>query len=173
MGISVDRQIRKMVATTLAVVFLATVFSGCTTLRKKFVRKHKEEEAKELEIPILQPEEYKPHAYSSSERYRMHYTLLKGYFSDLWDSLGRNDGDKRERYLLSQVAAKIDAMAQLLQEEKRSRLKELSEKVLTSMTELDKAGAMRRYDIMSSDLKTVENDIRRNFKPELVEQFFK
>ena len=63
--------------------------------------------------------------------------------------------------------------ADLLKVEKQSELKKLSAKVLTEMKELDKAQSMRRYDVMRSDLKSIETDVRRNFKPALVDQFLK
>ena len=168
-----DGRMKRSTLVLVAVVFLVVSLSGCTTLRRKFVRKSKTEDSKDRIIPVLQPEEYKPEVHSAGDRYRTNYTMLKGYYDDLWDVLGRNASDKREQFILSQIVVKMDSMADLLKVEKQSELKKLSAKVLTEMKELDKAQSMRRYDVMRSDLKSIETDVRRSFKPALVDQFLK
>lgn len=158
---------------SLAAVFLLSSFTGCTTLRRKFVRKKKTGDVKESVMPVLQPEEYAPRVYTPIERYREHFSVLRGYFSDLWATLGRDESGKREQFLLSQVKVKIDAMADLLKGEKGSGLRKLSDKVQAEARQLEKAHAMRRYDIVSSDLRVVEREVRRYFKPELIEKDLK
>ena len=173
MGRFADRSSRKAMVMVLAVIFLSSAVSGCTTLRRKFVRKKKQDDSKDQIVPVLQPEEYQPVIQSTAESYRMHYVILKGYFGDLWDTLGGRENDKRERYVLTQIASKIDAMASLLKDDKQADLKKLSAKVSESIKELDKIRPVRRYNLIKSDLKSVEDNVRRNFKPNKAELFLK
>ena len=173
MLLSVKWRYGRVLVMALAAVCLMGSFTGCSSLRRKFVRKPKVVDAKDSIVPILQPEEYESRAYSPIDRYREQYVMLKGYFGDLWMTLGRDEGGKREKFLLSQIAAKIDAMADILPVEKAGRLRVLSDKVQGEARQLDKAHAMRRYDIVSGDLKMVEREVRRQFKPEMIEKFIK
>jgi len=169
----VDKCSFRALVMMLAVVVVAGSVSGCATMRRKFVRKRKAKDAKEVLVPILQPEEYAPVVQHPIETYQMHYTVCKAYFGDLWDTLGRGYGDKRERYLLNQIAAKIDSMADLLKDDQRAKIKVLSAKVLGEIAELDKPNGVRRYDSMKRDLRAVETSLRREFKPDIAGQFLK
>ncbi|NTV28488.1 MAG: hypothetical protein HGA80_00180 [Candidatus Omnitrophica bacterium] len=173
MMLSVERRRRSAAVMCLAAVFLTVSMAGCTTLRRKFVRKSKSSDSKEDVVPVLQPEEYAPRVYAPVERYREHYAMLKGYFSDLWSSLGRDGNVKRERYLLSQIVARMDSMAALLPEMQKVDLQKLESRVQGEMEVLDKPFSLRRYDVVSGELKAVERDLRRNFKPDMVDKLLK
>ncbi|MBF0485761.1 MAG: hypothetical protein HQL16_04515 [Candidatus Omnitrophica bacterium] len=162
---------KKFVAAMVLVVFCTSVFSSCATFRRKFVRKSKVKDSSEDVIPVLEPIEYKPVVHSSAQVYSENYSLFRAFYKDVWEVVGEGEGDKRERYILSQVVAKIDAMAVLLNPEKSTGLKKYSAEILSLMKELDKPKALRRYDLMKSELRTVENNIRKDFKPASVEPY--
>jgi hypothetical protein len=89
------------------------------------------------------------------------------------ETLGKGVSDKRERYIVTQIAAKIDGMAALLKDDKRAEFKVLSDKVLGTLTELDKPQGIRRYDMIKRDLRSAESSLRREYKPDLAKQFLK
>jgi len=162
-----DKSPLRFLILAMVLVVATWSLSGCASMRRKFVRQRKAKDTKETMVPVLQPEEYAPVVEQPIEVYRMHYSICRAYFGDLWETLGRGYGDKRERYLVSQIAVKIDSLADLLQDGLKEKLKALSSKVMGALTELDKPLSTRRYDSMRSDLRAVENILRREFKPDI------
>lgn len=162
---------QRWVAAFLVLMVLSMDVSGCTAFRRKFVRKNKNKDAKEAFIPVLEPIEYQPVVHAPIKTYTTHYSVVRAYYKDVWETLGKNENVKRERYLLAQVSAKLQAMALLLTGEMSVKLKTMADKVGTVSVELDKPQALRRYDLMKSDLKAVERDLYRSFKPALIGSF--
>jgi hypothetical protein len=50
----------------------------------------------------------------------------------------------------------------------KAQLKDFSLKVADVIKEYEKAGPLRRYDIMKLDLRRIENNFLHSFKPALV-----
>jgi hypothetical protein len=173
MGMFIDQRFRQKVVLIVAAVFVVASLSGCTTLRRKFVRKSKTEDTSNQVIPILQPEEYKPAVHTPMDEYRLNYSILQGYWNDLMDALSWGGNDKRETYLIAQIVAKMDAMADLLKDEKQSEMRNLSSKMSAAMVELDKPRMMRRYDVLQLNAESVRNSVHRDFKPDTIAPFFK
>ncbi|MBF0570056.1 MAG: hypothetical protein HQL18_04710 [Candidatus Omnitrophica bacterium] len=159
----------------LVLVFLVGSFSGCATLRKKFTRKSKQQDKGDNFVPVLVPEEYQRVETSSIDAYKTHYAMARAYFKDMWEALdSRDSGDKQQKYVFVQVAARLQGMADLLTDEKKkAELQQLIQKTKDVSKECDKAGSMRRYDIMKSDMLRVERDVRKDFKPDAVKDVLK
>lgn len=143
-------------------------FSGCTALKRKFVRKSQKEDKKEMFIPVLEPIEYPAVEITPKKTYVTHFVMMRSYYRDLSAMLGRGENDQRERYLLTQMSEKLLAMAQLLKEAQAESLKQYSQQIQSFFTELDKAPSMRRYDVMKNQLRLIEKDIVKKFKPSLI-----
>jgi hypothetical protein len=169
--INCRRDRKAFLCVLILAVFCVTAFSGCTTLRRKFIRKRVAKDAQEGIIPVLEPVDYPPVVYKPGEIYATEYSIMNAYFTDLWSAFGHNQGDKRERYLLEQIGARIDSMAGLLGGDKAAGLKECSLKVASVLAQLDKPQALRRYDLLRSDLKQVDQKIHREFRPVQVAHF--
>jgi hypothetical protein len=153
----------------VAVIFLAGSLTGCASLRKKFTRVKKNKDQKEEFIPVLEPVEYKKVEETPQQVYGGHYTMVKMYFKDLWDVLGKpNGGEKREKYIFTQLLTRLDAMAALLSEEKKAQASDLKERVLHVLMEYDKPSGMRRYDLITGPMHGVERDLYKAFKPDAV-----
>jgi hypothetical protein len=169
-----DKTCQWMRWTMMALLLVISVdtMSGCTTLRRKFVRKSAHKNEKEAFIPVLQPEDYAPKVYTPEERYESHYTVVRAYYKDLWESLVPGGNVKRQAYLIGQVSAKFNAMAGLLQEPLAGQLTALAATIDKLLPELEKPDAMRRYDIMRGQVKTVETSFYRGFKPAFVKDKF-
>jgi hypothetical protein len=162
---------RRWMIVVLVTMILALDMSGCVSLRRKFVRKRDTKNAKEAFIPVLDPVEYQPVVHAPIKTYTTHYAVVRAYYKDVWGTLGKDENVKRERYLLVQVSSKLQAMALLLTGESSGKLKALADKVTSISIELDKPQALRRYDLMKSDLKAVERELYHSFKPVLIEPF--
>ncbi len=145
-------------------------FSGCTSLKRKFVRKRQMEDKKELFIPVLEPIEYHAVEVTPKKTYTTHYVMMRAYYRDLLSMLGRLENDQRERYLITQISEKISLMARLLRKNESERLEKFSQQVQAFLIELDKAPSMRRYDVIKHQLRLIEQDIVKAFKPSVISQ---
>ncbi len=167
-------RVRRSFLAVLLIIFCAVSVSGCASFRKKFIRQSKQEKNDQF-LPVLEPVEYPRVVSSPMDQYKNHYGLAKAYLKDVQDVVGaRDSGDKQQRYVLSQVGSRFDQMAALLSDgEKKSLLMQLSFQVQDLVKEYDKAGPMRRYDLMKMTMRRVEHDFRKSFKPELVKEDLK
>ncbi|MBF0593517.1 MAG: hypothetical protein HQL22_00965 [Candidatus Omnitrophica bacterium] len=153
-------------------VFCSTLFTGCSTFRRKFIRHDKNKEAKEDFLPVLEPVEYKREELSPLDVYKSHYGMVKAYFGDVYAALGNvNSGEKRERYLISQIMAHVQGMAALLNGTRKDTAQAAADSLQEATKELDKPAGLRRYDILKGTVHKVETDIRRSLKPDMVKEF--
>ncbi len=161
--------LRKFFLAVMVVSLCAFSVSGCASLRKKFTRTPKGAKADDAFIPVLEPVEYKKTEETPQQVYQTHYTTLQAYFKDLWDALGKSSGgEKREKYILSEILVHFDFMATQLSEAKKAGAMAVRGRVEKVLKEYDKPQGMRRYDLMVSDMHAVERDINRNFRPGVV-----
>ena len=91
-------------------------------MRKKFTRKKKDKEESEKFIPVLEPVDYPQKTYSSQERYKQHYSLWQVWNRDLIQAIQKEDSDKRQKYLLGQMIERLEAMKEVLADEKQKEL---------------------------------------------------
>ena len=91
------------------------IFSGCEPLRKKFTRKSKKERATSVAaLPILEPEEYPDKPFDPLKEYSYRYSMWNVWYKDYLMATEENTSDKRQSYILSQMAVQLDEMQKLL-----------------------------------------------------------
>ncbi len=160
---------RKFMLVVMAVSLCVLSVSGCSSLRKKFTRTPKGAKTEDVFIPVLEPVEYKKTEETPQQIYQIHYSTLQAYFKDLWDALGKSSGgEKREKYILTEMLSHFDFMAGQLSQVKKAELDAVRAHIIKVLKEYDKPQGMRRYDRMSSDMRAVEREINREFKPGIV-----
>ncbi|MEI6437594.1 MAG: hypothetical protein WCO69_02455 [Candidatus Omnitrophota bacterium] len=162
----------RVMAGFLLVPVLALSLAGCSTFRRKFVRHSKSKDVKEDFIPVLEPVEYQRVEVSPVENYRSHYAMVKAYFGDVYAALdSRDPGEKRERYLLGQIAAHLQGMASLLTEARKLQAQKAAAEIDEAAGVLDKPAGIRRYDLLKGRVHQIEVDVRRALKPDMVKEF--
>ncbi|NLE65183.1 MAG: hypothetical protein GX606_04625 [Elusimicrobia bacterium] len=150
-------------------LMLASVFSGCASFRKKFVRKKKVKSTVEEFIPVLEPVEYARIEKTPAQAYQDHYTMVSAYFKDLDRALLDPQGaDKQAKYFLAQIAAHVRGMAGLLLGELQAELLQIAGQIDAVAGAYDKPVSLRRYDIVRLDVKRIQRDIRGKFRPKMV-----
>ncbi|MEI8011327.1 MAG: hypothetical protein WCI27_02445 [Candidatus Omnitrophota bacterium] len=163
------RRRRKIWMGVLAVILGVTVLTGCTSLRKKFTRTKKNVAEGNEFIPVLQPVEYEKVVEPARQVYGNHYAMEKVYFKDLWDILGRPaGGEKREKYIIGQIMAHFDGMTALLPDNQKDKAMALRGRLELVLRGYDKPAGLRRYDLLTGDLRKIERDLYKNFKPDAV-----
>ncbi len=163
----------KFLTSFVLILFCAGSLTGCASLRKKFTRVPKNPSVKQDFIPVLEPIEYQKVEKSPQQVYAGHYSMVKIYFKDLWEVLGRRDSTpKREMYIFTELLSHFDAMAALLAEGKKVEAKELRGRVEQILKEYDKPSGIRRYDLIGGNMRKVERDIYKGFKPDAVAKMF-
>jgi hypothetical protein len=165
--------LNKSICMLALVMFCAVSLTGCASLRKKFTRAPKNPQVKQDFIPILQPVEYENIEQTPQQVYAGHYSMVKIYFKDLTDILGRRDSSvKREKYMFNELMRHFDAMAAFLSDAKKTEAAAIRARVDDLLREYGKPDAMRRYDLMSGQVRLIERDVYKNFKPAAVADAF-
>ena len=160
--------VRKGFVMMLTFVMVTVSVSGCTSLRKKFIRQSKNKDQKEDFIPVLEPVEYKRVEESPIEAYRSHYGMIKAYFGDLDACVGQGGNDKRARYLAAQITAHLQGLSGLLGQEKKAVAEKLLARLQDAVKEYDKPSGIRRVDLLKGAFHSIESDIRKTLKPDAV-----
>ncbi|MBF0123219.1 MAG: hypothetical protein HQL21_07450 [Candidatus Omnitrophica bacterium] len=173
MGKNDLQKVRKFFLVGLVLVITGGSLTGCTSIRKKFIRKKKTADHAEDFIPVLQPVEYKRADQSSFEKYKEQYTMARAYFKDAEDTMGSvNAGSKQQVYALNQLIVRLQSMADLLPGEKKAELEQVVIGVRNIVKEYDKPAPLRRYDILKGAMRNVEKAVRADFKPDMVKGEF-
>ncbi|MFH0753177.1 MAG: hypothetical protein V2A70_01265 [Candidatus Omnitrophota bacterium] len=154
----------------MLLVLMVMSLTGCMTLRKKFTRVKKNKNQKEDFIPVLRPIEYQKVEETPLQVYTQQYAMVKVYFKDLWDVLGKRDvSAKRAKYMLTEILSHFDAMTALLIEAKREQALQLRGRLNLLLAIYDAPDALRRYDLLTGSLRVIERDLYQGFKPAVVE----
>lgn len=155
-----------------AVVCLAVAvagISGCAPLRKKFVRKKKEDSNAEAKfVPVLNPIEYPTRQESPEEAYKYHYSLWKVWNRDLLETVENDGSDKRERYLINQSLEQLQAMHDLLNDESKAQMAGLMDELSDVLKEYDKPESFRSKFSMRSKIQRYARKVREQFTPNLI-----
>jgi hypothetical protein len=158
-----------MVLGLVVVMFALVSMTGCASLRKKFTRVNKNKDVKEDFIPVLQPIEYKKVEESPKQVYAQHYNMVKLYFKDLWEVIGKPDSSvKREKYMFTEILSHFDVMIALLMADKQAQAQLLRGRFTKLLAAYDTPDGLRRYDLITGDLRTIERDLYAGFKPAVV-----
>ena len=152
---------------------ISLVSGGCEPLRKKFTRqKKKEDAASEKFIPVLEPEEYPSKEHNPLAAYKYHYDLFKVWHRDLEATIEDRMADKRQKYAYTNMLKHLNAMVQLLNgpaQENLGKVKAHLEKVGRA---LDQPAAMRSYPSISTEIRLIGKEMRKDFQPEDVQGIF-
>ncbi len=152
-----------MCALVLAVC-AAVVFSGCEPLRKKFVRQKKKDASAASEVvPILQPEVYSEKVFDPVKQYKQHYGLWGVWYKDYLSILEDNGSDKRQGYVLTQMAAQLEQMEKLLADEKKPGLTQLRNDLQGVLDMLKTPAVMRESSTVQTKVRSIDGRLRNNF----------
>lgn len=161
--------LKRVICSVVLVVFCAGSLTGCASLRKKFTRPAKKSKTSDDFIPVLQPVEYQKVEETPRQVYAGHYAMVRIYFKDLGEVLGRRDStSKHEKYIFTELMSHFNAMADLLSEDKKAEAGNIRARVEKVLKEYDKPDGIRRYDLISGDMRRIERDIYKAFKPDAV-----
>lgn len=106
--------------------------SGCTTLRKKFIRE--KDGKKETESVYLAFKEYggKP----SRQVYVDYYLYIRGWLDELLQQLQESGNLKRGKYALNEAVVNLEQLISFLNEEGKQKINSLYEILLSVRPEL-------------------------------------
>jgi len=136
--------------------------TGCEPLRKKFVRKKKQDRTKEV-IPVLEPVDYPRDAYSVDSLYRHHYSLWKVWHKDLMVSLTEGDSDKRIIQTLDQLTLQLQSLQALVNVDRKDRLDEFIAQVQGIRKSYDKPAAIRNKVTLKNQAISIDRRFRDEF----------
>jgi hypothetical protein len=156
----------------LCLVIIVLDTTGCSEpFRKKFIRKKKDAK-KEAFIPVLEPIEYPAAEYSPEKRYKYFYSLFKVWSTDYLTSFDEKENEKKEKYALAQILKSLDEMKKWVKEEKQPQLNTYIEEVKKVDAMYQLASAMRNRNAMKAQYERIVNEIRRNYTPKLMENYY-
>ena len=142
------------------------VLNGCTPLRKKFVRKKKEDRQTDQRfIPVLDPVDYPEKVQSVEENYKYHYSLWKVWNKDLIQVLSRDGSEKRQKYLLSQSIEQLKEMQNSINDRKLTEFGGLLTELESVRQEYTRPPSMRNKFLMKSKIERNAKKIRTGFTP--------
>ncbi len=153
-------------------IFVSTSFSlcGCESLKKKFIRqKKKDADADNNFVPVLEPEEYPQKVKTPAQSYRYHYSLWRIWHKDLQEAVYMRGSDKKQLYLVDQLAVQMEAMKGFLQGDKQTSLNELIKTLSDIKEELQKPAAMRHYTEITRDLNFIGHGMFNDYKFSAIE----
>ena len=151
----------------LFLVVAVGVTTGCEPLRKKFVRKKKDEEIEKPEV-ILDPQNYPAKIKTVLEAYSEHYGLWKVWFGELSRVEQESLGDKKVIATLTQMQVQIVEMQKLLSSQAQTRMGNVLFSLNELQKEFEKPENMRNKNYISSLLRSMDRIMRESFSPKKV-----
>ena len=151
------------------VFFCVLTFSlgGCSTLRRKFVRKKKEDKAVSQKfVPVLEPIDYPDNVYSPLDKYQKYYSLWRVWERDLLQAVKAKESDKRQKYLLVQTIEQLEGMAGLLTEAKKVEFLPVVEDLREVGDVYDKPAFMRNTFSIQKKIERNSRKVRNDFAPD-------
>ena len=162
-----------MISVVVWCLGISLLCTGCESLRKKFTRqKKKEDAASEKFIPVLEPEEYPSKEHNPLAAYKYHYDLYKVWHRDLEATIEDNMTDKRQKYSYKNLLKHVTAMEQLLSGPRQEGLTALRRQLEKMGPEFEKPAVMRNFSSVSNQLRLIGKEIRKNYQPQDIEGIF-
>ena len=159
-----NRVLRFQIFTVVLIFATTCFFSGCEPLRKKFVRKKKKDQKKEL-IPLLDPIDYPEKEDDPAVCYQHHYALWKVWAKDLIAVLqSRGYSDKRIRYLLGQLLVNMEEMEKLLKSPKKEGMIKYIKKLKNVVEEFETPAALRNDYTIRKRIELIDKQMRQKMK---------
>lgn len=143
----------------LIVIFLVInifTFSGCYTLRKKFVRKKKH---KKEPVVYVDFKEY-PQV-PSKEMYQNYYIFAQGWLDELIKSLGYSGNKKKQKQAISEALTNIEQLLGFLNQEGKNKLlplyrelEEIKDRLYSyPLNEIEKDNLVKRLEYLQREFK--------------------
>lgn len=159
--------------TVILTIFSLICLSGCETLKKKFIRKHKGEPEEEKGV-VFEPQEYPSQQFSNIELYQNNYLLWKSWKQELSDSLQEGVNRKKQIENAKEMVVNLEAMKSLLQEDKQKALGLLIQNAQNINDKIADVN-LNSTDLtrLKQDLETLEKNVRKDFSYKKVKDFIK
>ncbi|MFC1658930.1 hypothetical protein ACFL1D_06075 [Candidatus Omnitrophota bacterium] len=143
---------------TLYLTCCLMIFSllGCEAFVKKFTRKTKKQEEKE--IPVLVPEDYSLSDIPPRERYERYFLFWQSWQDELINVLNESASNKKIRSCLQEAIKNLEELKPFLFEEKQKELDFYLEK----LRQLDDEISRDVYGIRSANYKNRAESLKRN-----------
>ncbi len=155
---------------TLRLLVLLLIVSlsvtACEPLRKKFRRKKKEEKQDTQFVPVLAPEEYATPEFDPLGEYRHRYNLWNLWYDDFMTGLEEDGSNKRQQYLLGQMAVQLEEMGKLLPGDLQAQLEDHRKNLQDLQSYV--SSPMRNTIIIKNKINAVNAQVRGKFSPDEV-----
>ena len=143
---------------------------GCEPLRKKFTRQKKKEQKEEF-TPVLDPIDYPAAVRSPAQDYKRAYGLWKVWNKEFLQEIEKNDNEKRQKYLLNESVEQLQAMRNLIQENKRGSLNQAIGNLNSVKEEYQLPVAMRQMSAIKRKIERNANAVINHLNPQSMENF--
>lgn len=141
--------------------------SGCEPLRKKFVRKKKDDQGRQINV-ILDPQDYPEQTKTPLDAYRQHYQLWKIWEGELSLAIEEARGDKKVLAAVERMQIELNAMQKILPPAEQKALESAIEDLTKINAEYEKGEAIRNRAIVSSVLNSHRRNVKNNFSPDKI-----
>jgi len=129
---------------------------GCEAFVKKFTRKPKKQEEKE--IPVLEPEDYSLSDIPPKERYERYFLFWQAWQDELINALNESASNKKIRFCLQEATKNLEELKPFLFEEKQKEL----EFYLERLRKMDNQISRDVYGARSANYKKMAESLKRN-----------
>jgi len=155
----------KSVLMLTVAVFVAGALSGCEPLRKKFVRKKKNDRTNEV-IPVLDPVDYPALERSPLSVYQYHYNLWKVWLKDLTTALDDHDGQASRKQLagmMDQLDIQLEGMQDVLSGEDEKAFDGFRADLKKVAVALEEPAAIRDDKALKARVMRLDKTLRNRF----------
>ena len=153
-----------------AVIFIAIIalFTGCYSVRRKFIRKKESEEPHPVYVDFKEYPKERP-----NNLYDNYYLFAEAWMDEIINGLSGSYNYKRQRYAFNEIIRNLKKMDDIFAKEGRDKLKpiyneivNLSKKVSPNMTNIDRIFILRR-------MEAIEMKFSEGFKHSRVSQWIR
>ncbi|MBF0491120.1 MAG: hypothetical protein HQL15_11025 [Candidatus Omnitrophica bacterium] len=155
----------RMLVTVSSLLIICIGLSACETLKKKFTRRKKQDASQSPDFqPVLEPQDYPAPEHNPIENYKLHYSLIKAWYKDLWTGVDEKNMDSMVSYSIKQIWDHIEQMKPLLKTEKAQELPQLADLLKFYQDSLSQPRQARNYSRIRSDLRAFDRMLRGKFR---------
>ena len=142
--------------------------SGCHSLRKKFIRKKKHEEAPPVYIGV---KDYPSKL--TQEAYIDYNLFVRGWLEELHDSLRTSGNIKREKRAINEAIMNIEQIIYFFNDEGKEAIYPVYEELLALRTEIQRAPSMSsgKRNSLARRVENVKRRFENNFSYSDIEKW--
>lgn len=144
--------------------------AGCEPLRKKFTRKKKDAQAIEV-LPVLEPIDYPDKVETPQMLLKHHYGLWQVWFGEVERDMSEGSTDKRMAYNLNQLSIQLEELQKIFSGEQKKQLEAYALRLARIQAEFTKPQALWNVSTLETDLRLLDKDFRKHFRPQVAEEF--